>query len=419
MDATRAADLRRWWATADDPLLPALVEAALRDHPSLATAAARVAAARAGLAQAEAISKPQLGAEASALRARSTPQASPVSSAAAGLAASWEIDLFGARGAEREAAAQRLRSAEAAAQATRIGLAAETASSYVALRACQAQLAQAQTDARSRAETVRVTEVSVQAGLLAPASAALARASAAQGRAQASAQSSACDSARKALVVLTGLPEADLIARLGEAPAAAVPRPGPMSALPLPAALLDRRPDLIAARAAIDAALADRRAADASALPRVGLNGSIGLAALRVGGGSSEGLTWSIGPLALQWALIDGGARAARSAAAQAGIAEAVASYRAQARQAVREVEETLVALQGTAERDADARSAAEDFQRSFRAVEARFKGGVASVFELEDARRSVIAAQSALIELQRERMNAWINLYRVIGGGT
>jgi outer membrane protein, multidrug efflux system len=92
--------------------------------------------------------------------------------------------------------------------------------------------------------------------------------------------------------------------------------------------------------------------------------------------------------------------------------------YRAKLRTAVREVEEALVALQSTADRDADAQVATEGFATSFRATEARFKGGLASLYELEDARRSAVQAQVALIDLQRERSTAWISLYRALGGG-
>ena len=61
---------------------------------------------------------------------------------------------------------------------------------------------------------------------------------------------------------------------------------------------------------------------------------------------------------------------------------------------------------------------ATEGFAASYRATDARYKGGLASLFELEDARRSALQAQSALIELQRERVAAWISLYRALGGG-
>jgi outer membrane protein TolC len=57
-------------------------------------------------------------------------------------------------------------------------------------------------------------------------------------------------------------------------------------------------------------------------------------------------------------------------------------------------------------------------FERSYQATEARFRGGLASLFELEDARRSMVAARSAHIEQQREAVVAWVETYRAIGGG-
>ena len=92
--------------------------------------------------------------------------------------------------------------------------------------------------------------------------------------------------------------------------------------------------------------------------------------------------------------------------------------YQAQVRRAVREVETALVQLDATARRQLDAESAARDFNASLQATQARQKGGLASLFDLEAARRNAVQAQGALIELQRERAAAWIALYRALGGG-
>jgi outer membrane protein TolC len=81
-------------------------------------------------------------------------------------------------------------------------------------------------------------------------------------------------------------------------------------------------------------------------------------------------------------------------------------------------VEEALVTLESAATREADVGVAAEGFEASLRAADARWRGGVGSLFELEDARRSALAARGALVELRRERATAWINLYRALGGG-
>ncbi len=116
--------------------------------------------------------------------------------------------------------------------------------------------------------------------------------------------------------------------------------------------------------------------------------------------------------------MFDGGRRAASVAAARARYDESIALYQARVRQAVREVEQALVALQSTAERAADAASAQAGYQSWLNATEARYQAGLASLVELEDARRIRLAAADALVALQLERIQAWIDLYRAAGGG-
>jgi outer membrane protein TolC len=84
----------------------------------------------------------------------------------------------------------------------------------------------------------------------------------------------------------------------------------------------------------------------------------------------------------------------------------------------VREVESALITLDSSAMRVQDTRIAIDGFEASLRAADARFRGGLGSLFDLEDARRSALVAHSSLIELQREQVAAWINLYRALGGG-
>jgi len=199
---------------------------------------------------------------------------------------------------------------------------------------------------------------------------------------------------------------------------ASLPKPAQLGVAAVPAQVLAQRPDVAAAERELVAAAADTAQARAQRYPRVTLAGSIGPSRFETGGASTHGTLWSIGPVSVSLPLFDGGARRANVKAAQAAYDAAASRYAAKLRGAVREVEEALVALQSTAARGEDARSAAEGYERSLRAVESRYRGGLASLFELEDARRTAVAAQSALIELQRERVAAWISLYRSLGGG-
>ena len=421
--ATETSPVRRgpaaWWAAFDDSLLPALIEAAQRASPSLSAAAARIEAARAARVATGAALQPQFDATGAVVRSRSVPGGPATGSASLGVQAGWELDLFGARGAAREASTLRLEAAEVQWHAANVALAAEVGSTYVSLRACEAQVDQATLDADSRAQTARLTEQSAQSGMVAPANAALARASAAQGRAQLAEQRAACEALVKSLVALTALDEPALRQRLAAA-TARQPQPPGRAVASLPATLLEQRPDLVAAARQVQAAAADRQQARADRLPRVSLLGSIGLMHIATSGGagSQDGSTWSIGPLAVSLPLFDGGRRAAQESAARAAYDDAVVQWQAALRGAVREVEEALVALATVAAREADIGIATEGFEASLRAAEARWRGGVGSLYELEDARRTALAAKSALVDLKRERATAWINLYRALGGG-
>jgi outer membrane protein TolC len=137
------------------------------------------------------------------------------------------------------------------------------------------------------------------------------------------------------------------------------------------------------------------------------------------GGGFSETLdTWTLGPLALNVPIFDGGTLAANEDAAKGRYDESVSLYRANVRRAVSEVEQALINLQSTNDRAADADTAVQNYQTSFDATQARFNTGLASLFDLEDARRTLFVSQTARVALQRERAEAWVSLYRAMGGG-
>lgn len=412
-----ATDLARWWAGFSDPVLPGLVAAAQAASPTLAAAAARIERARATRVAAGAAALPQLDAVGSLSGGRSLPRQPSATSASLGLQAAWEIDLFGGLAANRSAAQARLEGAQAGWHDARVSLAAEVASSYVALRGCEAQVAQAQLDAASREETSRLTVLSARAGFTAPADAALARASAAQSRSLVLARQAQCETLLKGLVEVTALAEPALRERL-VAGTATLPTPTPIAVQTLPAELLAQRPDLAQAARDVVAAAGDRRSAEARELPQVRLSGSLAGTSLRSAGVSTSGSTWALGPLLVSLPIFDGGSSAANSAAARADYDAAVAAYQAQVRRALREVETAFVALDSTARRQQDAEAAARDFEASLVATQARQRSGLASLFDLEAARRNAVQAQSALVDLRAERATAWISLYRALGGG-
>ena len=191
------ADLARWWTQFGDPLLVELVEAAQSVSPTVATAATRIAEARSARVAARSAMLPAVDAVATASRGNAQTGVPLATLSNSGLQMAWEIDLFGARAAEADAAAARLRGAEAGWHDARVVVAAETGTTYVDLRVCELQLAVTRNDVRSRAETARLTGLSAEAGFTAPAVAAQARASAADGAVLVTQQQGRCALTRK------------------------------------------------------------------------------------------------------------------------------------------------------------------------------------------------------------------------------
>jgi len=411
----KLSGLSQWWQQQGDPLLVQLIDSAQADSPSIASAKSRIEQARAARVAAGAALLPTLDATASASRTSTQPPLPMGTTSQAALQLSWEIDLFDANRASRDAAQARFEGANAAWHDARVLVAAEVANQYFSLRACEKLLAIALADAGSRAETSRLADLSAKAGFQAPATAALARATAAEGSARATQQRALCDIDLKTLVALTAIPEPELREKI-TTPASQ--HAAPIAIAGMPAQTLAQRPDVFAAEREVAAASADVGSAHAQRFPRLGLNGSIGAANFRSGGVSTDLSTWSIGPLALSLPLFDGGRRAANVDAAQARYDEAVTNYRARVRQAVREVEEALVLLQSTGARSNDAQVAVEGYRASFNATSARYQNGLASLVELEESRRTRLVAENALVLLERERRAAWVALYRAAGGG-
>jgi NodT family efflux transporter outer membrane factor (OMF) lipoprotein len=286
----------------------------------------------------------------------------------------------------------------------------------VGLRACEAQQQVLDQDAQSQRQSAQLTREKVRVGFEAPANGALADGAAADATNRAIAQRAECDVLVKGLVVLTGHNEPALRTRL-QAQTAKLPQPASFAVGALPTQLLAQRPDIAAAERGVVASAAEVGAAEAARYPRLTFSGNLGVSALRSGGATLDGTAWGFGPQ-LVLPLFDAGARAAREDAARARYDEARATLDGRLRGAVAEVEEALVRLDAATRREGEAERASQGFRDYFTAAEQRWRIGAGSLIDREEARRTALAAQSALISVQRERVAAWITLYRALGGG-
>lgn len=416
-----AVALARWWERFDDPLLVQWIALAQAQSPSLAAARAQVFAARAALETSDVLAGPQVAAVASASRGRSASAPDAVGTALGlGAQVSWAIDLWGGNKAGVEQARAQEAAANAGWHSARVLVASELAQTYFGHRLCLVQLAVAERDRDSRAATAEAAGHTERAGLTAPAVAAMARAGLAESAARARQQADLCSRQVKALVALTGEPEPALRAALAQAPdlasGAALQSMLAVQAVPMDA--VRQRPDVAQAQANWVAAAQGVGVARAAMLPNLSFSGSWLRNRYSTGGDTATFNTWSIGPFSMTIPVVGRGALQARTDAAEAQYQASGQAYAATLRQAVREVEQALVTLDGLRQRETDTSAALAGYTQSFKATEARYRVGFASLNELEDARRLRLNAESGAIALQQERINTWIGLYVALGGG-
>ena len=414
--------LSQWWQQQNDPLLVELIDAAQLVSPSVITARSNIQQAQAQRVVSEAALLPTLDGIGSVSRSLPAPVNAngvpPITKAGQyGLQTNWEIDLFGQNEASLNADKERFLGAQAMWHEARVLVAAEMANQYYSFRACEKQLQVVDADARSRLQTSRLTAQLTQAGFAAPATAGLARATAAEGNSRLTQQRAECELGIKAIVAMTAWAEPELRQKLALAAPASLQQ-GIADISSVPAEVLGQRPDVYNAARELTAASFEVGSARAQRYPRLSIGGSVARNRISSRAFTRSFDTWSLGPISLTVPLYDGGAADANVDAAKARYEEAAGKYRGTVRQAVREVEEALINLQSTADRGDDTLVATLGYRASFSGTEARYKAGLASLVELEEARRVLLAAQSALVSLERERRSAWIALYRALGGG-
>ena len=405
----------QWWSRFNDPLLTELIVQALQANTSVASAQAALRQARALRGVAAAGLLPAVGGSASAQRGMAGGHSSG-SSFQAGLDASWELDLFGAR---RSA----LAGSEATAQASaanlgqvQVSIAAELALAYIALRGAQAQQAIASANLASQQETLQITEWRMQAGLVTALDTEQARTAAEQTAAQLPLLATRIRQTGHAIAVLTGQSPAVLNTRL--ASAGPVPRASDSLALAIPAETLRQRADVQAAEWQVVAASAQVDQAQAARAPSFRLGGSLGLSALSLGALSSGAAVVGSLLAGVSLPVFDGGAGTAQVQAQQAALAQAQAAYRASVLAALKEVEDALVALAGDQQRQQRLQRAADAAALAAQLARQRYDSGLVDFQAVLDTQRAQFSTQDSLASASTDLGSDQVRLYKALGGG-
>ena len=412
--------LATWWTSLDDPLLTTLVDSALSANPDVASARARLRQVRAQRTIAASGLYPSLGASADARRANASVETSGRNATAevygAGLDASWELDVFGGTRRGVEAATADVQASAALLAATQVSLAAEVASNYVDVRLQQALIDIARRNAESQAETLHLTEWRAQAGLASVQDVEQARTNLERTRAQVPALEVGLAASEHRLDSLLALLPGSLHDQLASsAPALTVPTG---IAVGIPADTLRQRPDVRAAERNLAAETARVGQAEAALYPSFAISGSIGLESLSLGNlGSGDAGVWSLlGGITAP--LFEAGRLRAQVNAQDAVREQALAAYRKTVLTALEEVENALVALAKTREREASLATAVESARLADSLARERYTAGLIDFQSVLDTDRTVLTVEESLALSRSDGVQALVRLYRSLGGG-
>jgi NodT family efflux transporter outer membrane factor (OMF) lipoprotein len=413
---------RDWWKDFGDSTLDQLEGQIDSANPDLAASVARYDQARAYVSEVDASMLPTIGLSGSATQnrqsakrpLRSPNQPNQYGANTIGLQASYEIDFWGQirnAVAAGEATAQ---AASADTETVRLGLHAELAGDYVALRGLDAELklltdteaaylrAQQLTQDRHDAKIASGIDVSRSESQLESA-----RALESDVRGQRA-------QLEHAIASLVGKPASDF----SIAPAV-VKLPVPVEPTGLPSSLLQRRPDIASDERKVAAANANIGVAKAAFYPNISLSLAGGFQ--NTGGGlgllAAPYSFWSVGP-SLALPLFEGGLRHAVEAGAYAARDEAAANYRSTVLGAFQEVEDNLALLHHLGQETLDETQAVTAAEHTADLSLTLYHDGAASYLDVVVAQTDALQAERTLLDLNTRRLQADIKLVRAIGGG-
>ena len=428
-DNANQADLKEWWRGFRDPLLNELISQALAANHDLRIATARVREANAMVTVAESALYPSVDFFSLGGRDKRidrilavpgnngielvTPTANVITG---GLAARWEVDVFGARHLEAEAIGAQAAGTEEARHGVQVGLLAQVATNYLELRGAQERTAILRENIDIQRERLRTLQVFYRAGLT--------------NDTEVSRQKALLHSTESTLPGLNAA-EVTLIHRLsvllGESPAklenrliGATVQPSDLPGIPnhLPSSLLLQRPDLRLAQTEVSAAAASLGAARADLYPKVVLSASGGIGALAVGGFPTlvEGV-YALGA-GLTAPIFNAGRIRAHIAAADARLDQVAAKYEKAFLLALEDVENAFVAHTSSKARREQLLQAEIAAEKTYRFSEALYQRGASDYLSVLDAQRTKLSINDERVKAETAVRVSVVSLCRAFGGG-
>lgn len=414
---------RDWVAGFGNAELTRLVGLADLDNLDLAQARARIDEAEAQLAVTAAGLAPTVSGSGDASRSGSPGTNSSAhppfhgrvgNSFQLGLGASWQVDLWGRVRASVAASEASLAATRIDLEAARLTVATAIADAWFQAAAAEDRLRLARQNVALAERTLAAIRRRFDVGTVTALDLAQQESVVATQRAAIPDLETTIRQTRNSLVMLTGrAPEAGSV-RGGGLGRARLPQVAPG----LPARLLVRRPDVAAAEMRLEAAAANVEAARAAFLPEVSLTGSAGLSSAFLknllrpeafAGSIAAGVTETI---------FDGGAREGRLKLTRAQHAELAAAYRKAVHEALRDVENALVAVEQTRRREILQAEVVRAARRAQQLTEQRLSEGTIAITTVLDAQRTLFQAEDTQVQVRLARYRAALDLIAALGGG-
>jgi NodT family efflux transporter outer membrane factor (OMF) lipoprotein len=418
---------RDWWRNFESAPLNQLIESALAQNLDIQVAIARIdqAAARATIAEVALLPIGQANAHAASVR-QSTAGTNAASARQAGyqrdveifgasFSASWELDFVGGVRRNIDAAQGDVAVAQANMDAIRLMIAAEVSDAYVFACGLQISIELAKRQINNQRQLVHLVQSRFAAGSAAERDIEIALGTLALIEAALPPLELELDVQRNRLAVLTGrYPGDDQIIVPVDA---ALPKLTASAFIDSPAAMIQRRPDLIAAERSLFSANARLGQSLSEYYPKISLATLIGAESTSKGNLFSGPASLGQGLLGLRWRIFDFARVDAEVAAAKGREAEAAAAYRHAVLRATEDVENGLSRSYTRRAQLGSLAASTASLRRVKEQTVSAYSVGKVSLQETIETDRLLMQAENQQLQAEIDSSRAAVAVFRALGG--
>jgi NodT family efflux transporter outer membrane factor (OMF) lipoprotein len=432
----KPAEQARWWEAFGDPVLDKLIALAYQNNLDLKIAGLRVLEARAQLGIAVGTPYPQVQqAVGGATYTQGSENAANTGGGDlrfweynVGVNIGWEIDFWGKFQRGIESADANFMGSIAAYDNALVLLVAQVANTYVAIRNAEAQLKVARANVAIQRRAVQITDARFRGGDVGELDVLQARTQLLGTQATIPPLATALQQARNALSTLLGQPPGGLAELLGPQPAV-IPAAPQAIAAGAPTDLLRRRPDVRQAELAAATQSAAVGVAEADLYPSFGLSGFLGVVAAdgtnttRTGNSgigqlfNANSLTFLGGPY-FSWNILNYGRIRNNVRVQDARLQQLLENYQSTVLNAVKEVEDGMVAFLRSREQERILAETEASAQRALTLANVGYREGLSDFQRVLDAQGSLLRAQQSYVAARSTTVSSAIAIYRALGGG-